>query len=65
MNTTITAGIETTGLEASSSQITRTSSAYTFCGKGLHYDWREIVAEFASADLDAELAQLGVVATLT
>jgi len=51
MNETICTAIESTNDE--------TPSAFMFCGKGLHYDWRAIVAAAETADLDAELALLG------
>ncbi|MFM8857238.1 MAG: hypothetical protein ACKOI2_08570 [Actinomycetota bacterium] len=51
MNETICTAIESTTAE--------TASAFSFCGKGLHYDWRAIVAAAEAADLDAELAHLG------
>jgi hypothetical protein len=51
MNETISTAIASTTAE--------TPSAFTFCGKGLHYDWRAIVAAAETADLDAELALLG------
>ena len=51
MNETICTAIESTTAE--------TLSAFSFCGKGLHYDWRAIVAAAEAADLDVELARLG------
>jgi hypothetical protein len=51
MNETLCTTIESASIE--------TSTAFTFCGKGLHYDWRAIVAAIEAADLDVELAQLG------
>ena len=51
MNETICTAIESTNDE--------TPSAFVFCGKGLHYDWRAIVAAAEAADLDVELAHLG------
>jgi hypothetical protein len=51
VNETTCTAIESTTAE--------TLSAFPFCGKGLHYDWRAIVAAFEAADLDNELAHLG------
>ena len=51
MNETICTAIESMNDE--------TLSAFSFCGKGLHYDWRAIVAAAEAADLDVELAHLG------
>lgn len=60
MNTYTVAGMTSTGSESDISL----SNTFTFCGKGLHYDWRAIVAAVESSDLDAELAQMGDTVTI-
>ena len=68
MNTTAAAGIETTGstIQGTCTLLdSQMSNVFSFCGKGLHYDWRSIVAAAEASDLDTELAQMGVAATLS
>jgi hypothetical protein len=64
MNAHIAAGLttaETTNAVDSSN--TESSTTFGFCGKGLHYDWRAIVAASEAAHLDAELAQMSIAST--
>ncbi len=64
MNAHIAAGLITTETsKAVDSSDTESSTTFAFCGKGLHYDWRAIVAAAEAAHLDAELAQMAIAST--
>ena len=53
MNAPTTRAVDTAFDTAGSSPV-----AFSLTGKGLHYDWRGIIAAAEASDLDTELAAL-------